>query len=197
MKNDAEYHREAVRQLLGFKKRLWMADEKIFSHIFFLNPPEPNNIPWGRGNGWIYVSLSDALENIAPETEGYDELLQTYRDFTEGVVALQDGDGLWHQVLNRHDSYSETSCTAMFMLGLCRGIRNGWIGEEYKENVRRAYRGLISHKIGKDGAVYDVCMGSGNARDVNYYMNLGTVDNDDHGTGIVLSAICEMIKAEI
>ncbi|MBQ8407433.1 MAG: glycoside hydrolase family 88 protein [Clostridia bacterium] len=194
MKQDNRYHEETARQLLGFKKRLWMAEEKIFSHIFFLNPPEPNNIPWGRGNGWIYVSLSDALEHISPETEGYDELMQTYREFTEGIVALQDGDGLWHQVLNRHDSYSETSCTAMFILGLSRGIRLGWIGEAYKENVRRAYGGLLSHKIDKNGAVYDVCMGSGNARDVSYYMNLGAIDNDDHGTGVVLTAICEMIR---
>ena len=197
LKNDKSYHAEVVKQLLGFKKRLWMADQRIFSHIFFLDPPEPNNIPWGRGNGWIYVSLSDALENISPDTDGYDDLLDTYKEFTKGIAALQDSDGLWHQVLNRHDSYSETSCTAMFTLGLCRGIRNGWIGEEYKEAVRKAYVGLITHKIGRDGAVYDVFMGSGNARDVNYYMNLGAIDNDDHGTGIVLSAVCEMIKAQI
>ena len=194
LKNDKKYHEEAIRQLLGFKKRLWMADQRIFSHIFFLNPPEPNNIPWGRGNGWIYVSLSDALENISPDTEGYEELLEAYREFTKGIVALQDRDGLWHQVLNRHDSYSETSCTSMFILGLCRGIRNGWIDDSYKETVHRAYLGLLSHKIDRNGAVYDVCMGSGNARDVNYYMNLGAIDNDDHGTGVVLTALCEYMK---
>ena len=120
--------------------------------------------------------------------------METYKEFTKGIVSLQDGDGLWHQVLNRHDSYSETSCTSMFIIGLCRGIRNGWIGEEYKDAVRKAYCGLLTHKIDKNGAVYDVCMGSGNARDVNYYMNLGAIDNDDHGTGVVLTAICEYLK---
>jgi rhamnogalacturonyl hydrolase YesR len=195
LKNDKKYHEEVIRQLLGFKKRLWMADEKIFSHIFFLNPPEPNNIPWGRGNGWVYVSMSNALECISPDTEGYGELMETYKEFTKGILALQDSDGLWHQVLNRHDSYSETSCTSMFIIGLCRGIRNGWISIEHKDAVRKAYNALLSHKIDKDGAVYDVCMGSGNARDVNYYMNLGAIDNDDHGTGVVLTAICEYIRA--
>lgn len=189
LKNDEKYHREAIRQLIGFKKRLYMADEKIFSHIFFLNTQKPNNIPWGRGNGWIYVSLSAALEKISPDTEGYSELLDTYREFTEGICTLQDENGLWYQVLNRHDSYSETSCTAMFLLGLCRGIKNRWISESYLENAKRAYHGLIEHKIGNDGTVYDVCMGSGNANDVNYYMNLGAIDNDDHGTGVILTAI--------
>ena len=189
LKNDRKYHEEAIRQLLGFKKRLWMANERIFSHIFFLNPPEPNNIPWGRGNGWIYVSLSDALENISPDTDGYNELMTTYLEFTEGIIAHQDKDGLWHQVLNRADSYSETSCTAMFLLGLCRGIKHGWLDIRYLEYAEKAYLGLITHKIDRDGAVYDVCMGSGNARDVNYYMNLGAIDNDDHGTGVILTAL--------
>ena len=138
--------------------------------------------------------MSDALESIPKETEGYAELMDAYLAFTEGIVALQDGDGLWHQVLNRHDSYSETSCTSMFIIGLCRGIRNGWLGREYEKFVRLAYEGLISQKIDKGGAVYDVCMGSGNARNVEYYMNLGAIDNDDHGTGVVLTAICEMIR---
>ena len=191
LKNDKRYHEEAIRQLLGFKKRLWMADERIFSHIFFLNPPEPNNIPWGRGNGWIYVSLSSALEKISPETEGYDRILDTFKEFTEGICALQDENGLWHQVLNRRDSYSETSCTAMFILGICRGIRNGWLDESYLKYATQAYNGILSHKIDKSGTVYDVCMGSGNARDVSYYMDLGAIDNDDHGTGVILSAISE------
>lgn len=191
LKNDKKYHREAIRQLLGFKKRLYMADEKIFSHIFFLNTQSPNNIPWGRGNGWIYVSLSAALEKISPDTEGYGELLEVFREFTEGICALQDENGLWHQVLNRYDSYSETSCTAMFLLGLCRGIKNRWIDGSYLEIAKKAYNGLIEHKIAADGTVYDVCMGSGNAREAEYYMNLGAIDNDDHGTGVILTTISE------
>ena len=43
------------------------------------------------------------------------------------------------------------------------------------------------------GSVLDVCQRSGNSKEAEYYMNLGTVD-DDHGTGVVLSAISEMLK---
>ena len=194
IKKDNSYYEEVVRQLLGFKKRLWMADEKIFSHIFFLDTSKPNNIPWGRGNGWVYVSLTDALINIPDGTPGKDELMKLYLDFTEGIVKCQDYDGLWHQVLNRPDSYQETSCSGMFMLGLSRGINNGWLTRDYIENVKRAYLGLLGKKIADDGNVYDVCMGSSNSKEVEYYMNLGAVDNDDHGTGVILSAISEMIK---
>ena len=192
--SDESYHKEAVRQLLGFRKKLWMSDKKLFSHIFFLDTEKPNRIPWGRGNGWVFVSYSDALQRVAPSVEGYTELLEAYREFARGLCSVQDGDGLLHQVLDRHDSYAETSCTAMLIVGLCRGIRNGWLDASFKENVKRAYSGLLRNKIKADGTVTDVCMGSGNSTDVNYYMQLGTVENDDHGTGVILTAISEMIK---
>ncbi len=194
IKNDRYYFDEAVRQLLGFKKRLWMADKKIFSHIYFLDTQSPNNIPWGRGNGWVFVTLSDVLENMPKHIDGRDELLALYREFAEGIAALQDGDGLWHQVLTRADSYAETSCTGMFILGICRGLNHGWLGDEYRAVAQKAYDGLIRHKIDADGNVYDVCMGSGNSRDEEYYVNLGAIDNDDHGTGIILAALSELIQ---
>ena len=195
IKGDRYYYEEVIRQLLGFKSRLWIADEQIMSHIFFLDTNQPNGIPWGRGNGWVYVTLTDALENIPEGFPEREKLMDFFLEFTKGVVRLQDSDGLWHQVLNRHDSYQETSCTGMFLLGLCRGIKNGWIDREtYMPAVERAYRGLIDKKISSTGNVYDVCMGSGNAKVVEYYMNLGAVDNDDHGTGVILTAIAEMMK---
>ena len=194
VKKDKAYFEEVVRQLLGCKKRLWMGDKKIFSHIFFLNSQMPNRIPWGRGNGWVFVTLSDVLENMPKDTPGRDELIELYKEFAVGITENQDEEGLWHQVLTRPDSYQETSCTGMFIIGLCRGIRNGWLGEEYKEKVLKAYNSLLSKKIDKSGNVYDVCMGSGNSMNEEYYINLGAIDNDDHGTGIILNAIAEMIK---
>jgi rhamnogalacturonyl hydrolase YesR len=195
IKHSDYYYEEVIRQFRGFKERLWMADEQIMSHIFFLDTNEPNNIPWGRGNGWVYVSLSDALENIPEGFSGRDFLMDFYHSFTEGLVKLQDADGLWHQVLNRPDSYQETSCTAMFLLGLTRGIKNGWLDREtYMPYVMRAYHGLLNKKISSTGNVYDVCRGSSNSKNVDYYMNLGAIDNDDHGTGVILTAFSELLK---
>ncbi len=194
LKNDTYYYDEVIRQLMGYKKRLWMPSERIFSHIFFLDKQAPNNVPWGRGNGWIFVTLSDVLEKMPESINGREELLSIYKEFAEGIIELQDEDGLWHQVLNRSDSYSETSCTGMFILGMCRGVLNGWLPPKYKENIKKAYKGLLTQKIDASGTVYDVCRGSGNSPDAEYYMKLSKVDNDDHGTGVILAAFSEMIK---
>ena len=53
---------------------------------------------------------------------------------------------------------------------------------------------FLDNKFDKKGNIYDVCRGSGNSMDENYYMNLAVIDNDDHGTGIILMALSEMSK---
>lgn len=194
LKDDRWYFEEVVRQILGFKERLWMEDKKVFSHIYFKESQMPNQIPWGRGNGWVFVTLSDVLEKLPKDVEGREKILSLFMQFAEGIVEKQDQDGLWHQVLTRPDAYQETSCTGMFLIGLCRGVRNGWLPEEYKNVILRAFEGLIKHKIDQEGNIYDVCRGSGNSMDETYYMKLGVIENDDHGTGIVLMALSEMEK---
>lgn len=194
IKRDRWFFEEVVRQILGFKTRLWMETEKVFSHIYFLESKKQNKIPWGRGNGWVFLALSDVLEHMPENEKGRKELLSLFEEFAEGIAEKQDQDGLWHQVLTRFDSYQETSCTGMFIIGMCRGVRNGWLGESYKEVIKKAFIGLISKKIDKDGNLYDVCRGSGNSMDVTYYMNLAVIKNDDHGTGIILMALAEMTQ---
>lgn len=192
------YYEECARQLAGFKKRLYRENKKIFSHIFFVEEQQPNEISWGRGNGWIFISLADLLTQLPEETQGYDMLLSLFREFAQGILAQQDKTGLWHQVMDRPTSYLETSCTGMFLLGMCKGMRCGWLPRsEFEEPARRALQGLLTHSIDKDGNVYGVCKGSGCSMDPVYYDELDMVKNDDHGTGIILSALAEFVRAGI
>ena len=41
-----------------------------------------------------------------------------------------------------------------------------------------------------------VCRGSSCSMDYHYYLKLGTAFNDDHGTGIILWALSELLKTE-
>jgi rhamnogalacturonyl hydrolase YesR len=42
-------------------------------------------------------------------------------------VAAQGGMGLWHQLLDKTDSYLETSASAMFTFTIARGVNRGWL----------------------------------------------------------------------
>lgn len=193
MRNDAGYFDKVLKQLLGFKKRLYMEDKKIYSHIFLPEIGLANRVPWGRGNGWIFNALSDACVNIPDSFTGKRQIEEMFVEFAYGIKALQDESGLWHQVLDCEDSYLETSASAMFLLGIARGIKIGLLKEnDFYDCIINAYEGIINKCIDSDGNVYGVCRGSGFSMDKEYYKTLGTIKNDDHGTGVVLSALSEL-----
>ena len=111
-------------------------------------------------------------------------------ELAEGVSAYQDEGGMWHQVLSRPDSYAETSATAMFVLCLARAVTLGVLKDSrFRTAVERGAAALLRCCVDRDGNVYGVCKGSGCSMDADYYMGLETAFCDDHGTGIVLSAL--------
>ncbi len=194
---DKKYFDEVVKQVKGFYDRMFMEDENIYSHIYF--PPEKvaNRIPWGRGNGWVLLALSEVLLYMPKDYEGREEVLNIYRRFAKGVLACRDKkEGMWHQVINNHNSYVETSGSAMFITGLARGIKNGWLDDSIKNDVIEAWEALTEKCVDTDANVYGICMGSGCSMDEEYYINLGTVTNDDHGIGVVLMAGTSVMDIE-
>lgn len=186
------WYEKALKQLNGFKKRLYMEDERLFSHIYFTKPQKANRVPWGRGNGWVMWTLTE----IMMYADGYmdiSELKRLFCDMADRLRECQSDSGLWRQVINRSDagSYEETSCTAMFLLSFVRGIKYGWLDDSFRPCADRAWEGLLKKSIDKTGNIYGVCMGSGCAMKAEYYYGIPTIINDDHGTGIVLAAAAE------
>lgn len=189
---DDEWYRKAQSQIRGFKKRLYMEEEHLFSHIYFTGRRAANRIPWGRGNGWVVWTLTEFLMYA----DGYidvSEEKKLFYDMAHSIRSLQDESGLWRQVLNRREegSYPETSCTGMFLLAFTRGVKYGWLEKDFLDCMEKAWNGLLVHSIDGEGNVYGVCMGSGCAMEAEYYYTIPTIKNDDHGTGVILAAGAE------
>lgn len=191
---DTKYYDEVITQLKNYKKYLYIDEYNIFSHIYFPKDGRSNKVPWGRGNGWIYMSLAEVIEHLPEDYKGREELVDIYKIAVEGLIKLQGDSGLWHQVLTKAETYEETSCTALFSVAVAKGIKAGILSkEEYLPVIERAVDGLLSNSISVNGDIHGVCRGSGCCYNWEYYAQLGTVCGDDHGTGIVLAAICELI----
>lgn len=193
------YLDDAAAQFLLYKKRLYMPEQKMMHHVYNVNFDKGCTVPWGRGNGWVLFSLTELLAVLPKTHSDYDELLHFYRELCEGYLAVQDEQGLWHQVLTDHESYSETSCSSMFIYAFSRGIRYGWLPEGiqhlYADAVFRGCEGIIRHCIDREGNVYGVCRGSGYSFSPNYYKErLSWLLNDTHGIGIVLLAGIESLR---
>lgn len=189
------YFDEAVKQIKGYEKRMWIKDKNIFSHIYFVKEKTANGVPWGRGNGWILISLIEILDYLPKEHSERKYIEDIYRKFALGYYNCLDRSlFMWHQVLDRKESYPETSCTAIGIISLLKGIRKKLIDIE-EEDILKVWRNLLEKCIDDKGNVYGVCMGSGCSMEAEYYFDIPTAVNDDHGTGLVLLAGCEAARA--
>lgn len=196
-RGDQKYLDDAANQFFGFKKRLFMPEEKIMSHVYDFKYDSKTNVPWGRGNGWVVFSMTELLEVLPEDHPKRNDLIEFLNTLCEGYLALQDDEGMWHQVLNDHESYPETSCTSMFIYAFSRGIRFGWLKnpEKYVKAIYKAWKGISKTSVDSNGNVYGVCRGSEFSFIADYYKyELGWNLNDTHGTGIVMLAGIEVIR---
>ncbi|MDD9271615.1 glycoside hydrolase family 105 protein [Paenibacillus sp. GCM10023248] len=191
LSGDSQYVEEASRQMLLYKKYLYMPQRQIMSHVYDVGSGKPSLTTWGRGNGWVFFSLAVLLQALPKGHANYKGILRFYQELAEGYLRLQGKNGLWHQVLTDPESYEEASCTSMFMYGFALGVRHGWLPEPqvYTKAVIAGWIGLCSRAIDKRGNLYGVCKGSSWSYSNAYYKHdLGWNLNDTHGIGIVLLA---------
>jgi unsaturated rhamnogalacturonyl hydrolase len=192
---EKEYFDEAVKQIMNFNLLLFNRDKGIYKHGWFSWTNKTSPVFWGRANGWIMWAVSEALAILPKDYEGYSDILKIYKNHVGGLLKYQDRDGMWHQVLDHPDSYEETSCTAMFVLGIARGVNNGWLNKSYSEFAIKGWKALTK-KIEPGGIVNGICRGTGMGENLKFYFNRPTIDNDPRGLGAVITAGIEISKLE-
>lgn len=98
---------------------------------------------WGRANGWYFMAMADALEYIPEETTGRDTLVERFRNLADTLLTLRDEQtGMWSQVLDctgQEGNYVESSCSAMFIYGMLKGVKDGVLDAHYIEVAEEAY----------------------------------------------------------
>lgn len=107
---------------------------------------------WGRGNGWVIVTLSDALKALPVNHPHYAKLSGYLNEMLVRLPELQDKKtGHWYQLPVLHtdpDNFIESSCTAMFGYGITAALRLGIVaGEKFENSAALAYTGLRQHSI--------------------------------------------------
>lgn len=193
---DIKYMDDAAKQILGFKQYLYMEDKKIFSHVFDFKFGNKTGVPWGRGNGWVMFTMAEFLETLPDFHPEKEKIKALFLEMCEGILNLQDKDGMWHQVLTEHDSYTESSCTAMFVYAFSKGLQNGWLVDgQYIKAAFKGFEALTKYAIDKHGNLFGVCRGSEFSYNSDYYKyELLPRLNDTHGIGIVLLAGTEVLR---
>jgi unsaturated rhamnogalacturonyl hydrolase len=190
---DKKYFDDAAAQVINFHKYLFDANKGLMYHCYYSDINRQGVAFWGRANGWAMLAQVELLDRLPlnhPERKILIELLQQH---IIGVSRYQSGDGLWHQLLDKTDSYLETSCTAMFTYSIARAINKGYIEPRYDSIAKRGWEGLAT-KIQPDGKVEGICAGTGTSDDLIHYYHRPTPVNDIHGLGAIIYAGIEILK---
>lgn len=192
---DKKWFDDAVKQALQLSQHLFVSEKGLHMHGKNLNNPEAPRFYWGRANGWIVLAYCDLLDVLPKDHPGYEPVKAQLQTILRGVAEYQDGTtGLWHQMLDRTDSYLETSASAMFVYGIAHAINQGWISPTTYGSIAQAGWNGISTRINQDGQVEGTCVGTTFAGDQVYYYHRPASVWAMHGYGPVLFAGAEMIS---
>lgn len=171
---DEKYADRAARQIHAYIDRL-QQDNGLFYH-----GPE-FKYHWGRGNGWVAASIAEIIKDLPDSNEHYPAILTSYKQMMEALLKYQSDNGLWRQLIDNQYSWTETSCTAMFAYAMSIGIERGVLdNSKYAPAVAKAWEALC-WQVNRDGNIRDVCQGTGQTDDVEFYLNRQRITGDFHG----------------
>lgn len=192
---DNKYFDFAVKQVESFNNYIYNPSSGLYFHAFY-NDENMNGVAqWGRCNGWVALAQVELLNNLPANHPKRATLTKMLLRQIVGFARYQDASGMWHQILDKPDSYPESSVTAMFVYTVAKAVNEGWISPRFISIAQNGWSAL-ARKVTPDGQVPDICIGTSIEEDIRYYYNRPKELNDTHGLGAFLMAGAEMIRAK-
>jgi unsaturated rhamnogalacturonyl hydrolase len=190
---DRVWFDDAVRQVVGFTKHLQDPRTGLYDHAWYENTASYDpHFFWGRGAGWVLMATAELLSELPENHPGRAQVLEIFRNSARAATEYQGSTGMWHQLLDKTDSYLESSATAMFTFAIARGVNRGWLTPVYAPVAQTGWQALAT-RVRPDGRVSDICVSTTAAYDSLYYYNRPTDLDAMQGYGPVLMAGAEVI----
>lgn len=191
---EQKYYDDAVKQVLQFSQRMFDWEKGLYMHGWVQEMDPHPAFHWARANGWAVMTKVELLSILPQEHPGYESILKLLREHIRGLAAVQSGKGFWHQLLERSDTYLETSATAIYTYSIAKAINEGWIDKKvYGPMVILAWN-AVATKVNEKGQVEGTCVGTGMGFEPAFYYYRPINVFAAHGYGPVLLAGAEMIR---
>ncbi len=183
---ERKYFDMAARHI-AFMRNLDLRPDGLYRH----HPG--TDAAWGRGNGFPAIGLALTLSDFPRAHPDYPRLLDAYRTHMAKLLASQDEDGMWRNVIDFPGSYSEYSATAMIAFAMLRGVERGWLPREpYRRAVERAWQAVLA-RTRADGHLVDVCESTAQAATLDEYLHRAAIlGTDPRGGAFALLLATEM-----
>ena len=191
---EKKYYDEAVKQVLFFSKRMFNREKGVFMHGWVEGMTEHPQFHWARANGWGILTMIELLDVLPENHAGRSAILALLKAHAKGLATYQSGSGFWHQLLDRNDSYLETSATAIYTYCFAKAINKGWLDALAYTPAAMLGWNAVSTKVNEKGQVEGTCVGTGMGFDPAFYYHRPISPFAAHGYGPAMLAGAEMIK---
>lgn len=138
-------HDAALKQIEGYRTRLWNPKARLMSHVWNEQDKRLSRPTfWGGGNGWAAAGLARVVRSLPSERESDRRRVAGYaHELIDGCLEHQRPDGLFHNVVDRPDTFVETNLAQMLAYAIYTGVRSGWLPASYRvhaDHMRDAAR---------------------------------------------------------
>ncbi len=191
---DSRYFDDAVKQVLQFSERMFVPEKGLYMHGWVQEMEPHRAFHWARANGWAFMAMAELLDVLPENHPGKASVLKLFQEQAKGLAGYQSGSGFWHQLIDRNDSYMETSATAIYSYCYAKGINRGWLDLAAYGPVAQLAWIAVSTKVNEKGQVEGTCVGTGMGFDPAFYYYRPVSEYAAHGYGPVLLAGAEMIR---
>lgn len=185
---------DALNQIEQFDKLLWDANAGIYFHAYYTDLKRNSVAHWARCNGWILFAKIELLRNLPANDPACVQVIEQLNKQVCGLARWQSPEGLWHQILDRNDSYLESSASAMYTYAIACAVNNGWLDRRYASIALTAWEGLKRHMLTASGDMKNICEGTEVHEDLLYYYTRPCGINEKHGLGALIEAGIEILK---
>jgi len=152
------HYDEAILQIEGLRKRLWSPEKKLLSHIWDDGRQQfKHKAFWGVGNGWAAAGITRVIAAAPAGREAERQRLSAFlKELLDGCLAHQRPDGLFHDVVDRPESFVETNLGQMLAFSIYTGASGGWLPASYVPAADRM-RAAARAKVDRYGFVQGGC----------------------------------------
>lgn len=190
---ETKYFDDAVKQVNQFSERMFNKEKGIYMHGWVQSMSVHPQFHWARANGWAVMTMVELLEVLPKNHPGYAGVLAQLQAHINGLVKYQDGTGFWHQLIDKNDTYLETSATAIYTYAIARAINRGYIDKmAFAPTVLLGWN-AVATKVNQKGQVEGTCVGTGMGFDPAFYYYRPVNLYAAHGYGPVLLAGSEVL----
>ena len=157
--DEPKYIADAVHQMKGHHRLLFNTKSKLYHQAINFNEDPKLTAFWGRGEGWGVYTLTELVSDLGKDHPDYEFFKQALIDNLEGCLAVQDENGMFHQVLDMHESFAESSSTCLIIYAMARAVEMGLVDKKtYLDAFNKAINGLKRY-IALDGSIHHCCVG--------------------------------------